>query len=292
MRSNGVKIRKAVFPAAGFGTRFLPATKAIPKEMLPLIDKPLIQYSVEEAKRSGLEEVIIVTGMGKTAIEDHFDVSFELEMLLKERNKTEILKMIEELSNFIHFSYTRQKKPLGLGHAIHCAKNLVGMEPFAVFLSDDVIDAKIPVMKQMVHTFRQYPYSILAVQRVPKKEVHHYGIIEAKKICPRIYKVIDMVEKPHPHDAPSNLAIIGRYILAPEIFNALEQIRPGKGGEIQLTDGLKMLSRTQPIYAYEFEGNRYDAGDKLGFLKANVSFALNTPGINKEFRSFLRGLNL
>jgi len=285
-------IRKAVFPAAGFGTRFLPVTKAIPKEMLPLLDKPLIQYSVEEAKKSGLEEVIIVTGMGKTAIEDHFDVSFELEILLKEKNKTDILKMVEEVSNLIHFSYTRQKKPLGLGHAIHCAKNLVGKEPFAVFLSDDVINAKIPVMKQMIKVFRQYPSTILAVQRVPRKEVHHYGIIDAKKIGPRVYKVIDMVEKPHPKNAPSNLAIIGRYILTPEIFYALEETRPGKGGEIQLTDGLRKLSKKQPIYAYEFEGDRYDAGDKLGFLMANVSFALNRSDIKKEFRRFLKGLDI
>jgi len=285
-------IRKAVFPAAGFGTRFLPVTKAIPKEMLPLLDKPLIQYSVEEAKKSGLEEVIIVTGMGKTAIEDHFDVSFELEILLKEKNKTDILKMVEEVSNLIHFSYTRQKKPLGLGHAIHCAKNLVGKEPFAVFLSDDVINAKIPVMKQMIKVFRQYPSTILAVQRVPRKEVHHYGIIDAKKIGPRVYKVIDMVEKPHPKNAPSNLAIIGRYILTPEIFYALEETRPGKGGEIQLTDGLRKLSKKQPIYAYEFEGDRYDAGDKLGFLMANVSFALKRGDIKKEFRRFLKGLDI
>ena len=285
-------IRKAVFPAAGFGTRFLPATKAIPKEMLPLLDKPLIQYSVEEAKESGLEEVIIVTGMGKTAIEDHFDVSFELEILLKEKNKTDILKMVEEVSNLIHFSYTRQKKPLGLGHAIYCAKNLVGKEPFAVFLSDDVIKAKIPVMKQMIKVFRQYPSTILAVQRVPRKEVHHYGIIDAKKIGPRVYKVIDMVEKPHPKNAPSNLAIIGRYILTPEIFYALEETRPGKGGEIQLTDGLRKLSKKQPIYAYEFEGDRYDAGDKLGFLMANVSFALNRGDLKKEFRRFLKGLDI
>lgn len=287
-----MKIRKAVFPAAGFGTRFLPATKAIPKEMLPLLDKPLIQYSVEEAKGSGLEEVIIVTGMGKTAIEDHFDVSFELEILLKEKNKKDILQMVEEVSNLIHFSYTRQKKPLGLGHAILCAKNLVGMEPFAVFLSDDVIDAKIPVMRQMMKAFQQHPFTILAVQRVPTKDVHHYGIIEAKKIGPRLYKVIDMVEKPHPKAAPSNLAIIGRYILTPEIFHALEETKPGKGGEIQLTDGLKLLSKTQPIYAYEFEGDRYDAGDKLGFLKANVSFALKSSAINKEFRRFLKGIRL
>lgn len=286
-----MKIRKAVFPAAGFGTRFLPATKAIPKEMLPLIDKPLIQYSVEEAKKSGLEEVIIITGMGKTAIEDHFDVSFELEMLLKERNKTDMLKMIEELSNFIHFSYTRQKKPMGLGHAIHCAKNLVGMEPFAVFLSDDVIDSHIPVMKQMINVFHRYPCTILAVQRVPKKEVHHYGIIEARKIEPRVYEVLDMVEKPHPSNAPSNLAIIGRYILMPEIFKALEETKPGRSGEIQLTDGLKVLSRKQPIYAYEFEGERFDAGDKLGFIKANVSFALKRPDINKSFKKFLKEIS-
>lgn len=285
-----MKIRKAVFPAAGFGTRFLPATKAIPKEMLPLLDKPLIQYSVEEAKDSGLKEVIIVTGMGKTAIEDHFDVSFELEILLKEKNKKDILKMVEEVSNLIHFSYTRQKKPLGLGHAIHCAKNLVGTEPFAVFLSDDVIDAKIPVMRQMSKAFQRHPFTMLAVQRVPRKDVHNYGIIEAKKIGPRLYKVIDMVEKPHPKTAPSNLAIIGRYILTPEIFQALEQTRPGKGGEIQLTDGLKLLSKTQPIYAYEFEGDRYDAGDKLGFLKANVSFALKNSHIRKDFRAFLKGI--
>lgn len=287
-----MKIRKAVFPAAGFGTRFLPATKAIPKEMLPLIDKPLIQYSVEEAKNSGLEEVIIVTGMGKTAIEDHFDVSFELEILLKEKKKAEILDMIETVSNLIHFSYTRQKKPMGLGHAIHCAKNLVGNEPFAVFLSDDVIDAKTPVMKQMAAVFHKYPSTILAVQRVPRSEVHHYGIIKAKKIEPRVYQVLDMMEKPHPKDAPSNLAIIGRYILMPEIFGAIEETKPGKAGEIQLTDGLKLLLKSQPVYAYEFDGDRYDAGDKLGFLKANVSFALNRHDIGKEFRKFLRGLDL
>lgn len=287
-----MKIQKAVFPAAGFGTRFLPATKAIPKEMLPLIDKPLIQYSVEEAKSSGLRDVIIVTGMGKTAIEDHFDVAFELEILLKEKKKMDILRMVEEVSNLAQFSYTRQKKPLGLGHAIHCAKNLVGMEPFAVFLSDDIIDAKVPVMKQMIDVFHHYPSTILAVQQVPMKDVSHYGIIKAKKIGNRLFKVTDMVEKPNPKDAPSNLAIIGRYILMPEIFGMLEQTSAGKGGEIQLTDGLKLLSKKQPIYAYEFEGNRYDAGDKLGFLKANVSFAIKNPTIKKEFMKFLKGLNL
>ncbi|HBO84689.1 MAG: UTP--glucose-1-phosphate uridylyltransferase [Deltaproteobacteria bacterium GWC2_42_11] len=285
-----MNIKKAVFPAAGFGTRFLPATKAIPKEMLPLIDKPLIQYSVEEAKKSGLEEIIIITGMGKTAIEDHFDISFELESLLKEKGKKEVLKMIQEASNLIHFSYTRQKKPLGLGHAILCAKNLVGREPFAVFLSDDVIDSRVPVMKQMVSVFNKYPATILAVQRVPKKEVHKYGIIKAEKVKDRLYRVFDMVEKPHPSDAPSNLAIIGRYILSPEIFDALEKTRHGAGGEIQLTDGLRKIVKEQDVYALEFEGTRYDAGDKLGFLMANVSYALKRDDLKDDFKRFLKGL--
>lgn len=285
-----MQIKKAVFPAAGFGTRFLPATKAIPKEMLPLIDKPLIQYSVEEAKKSGLEEIIIITGMGKTAIEDHFDISFELESLLKEKGKKDVLGMIEEVSNLIHFSYTRQKKPLGLGHAILCAKNLVSREPFAVFLSDDVIDSRVPVMKQMVSVFNKYPATILAVQRVPKKDVHKYGIIKAEKVKDRLYRVLDMVEKPHPSDAPSNLAIIGRYILSPEIFDALEMTKHGAGGEIQLTDGLRKIVKEQDVYALEFEGTRYDAGDKLGFLMANVSYALKRNDIKDGFRKFLKGL--
>ena len=284
-----MKIKKAVFPAAGFGTRFLPATKAIPKEMLPLVDKPLIQYAVEEAKASGLSEIIIVTGMGKTAIEDHFDTSFELEMLLRERDKTELLKMIEDVSGMVHFAYTRQKKPLGLGHAIGITKNLINNEPFAVFLSDDIIDSKTPAMKQMVEVFKRYGTSILAVQKVPKSQAHLYGIIKGKKVAPGVYKVLDLVEKTK-SNPPSDLAIIGRYILTPGIFNALEETKPGKGGEIQLTDALKILIRTQDVFAFEFEGTRYDAGDKLGFLKANVSLALKRPDLKADLRKFLRNI--
>lgn len=284
-------IKKAVFPAAGFGTRFLPATKAIPKEMLPLVDKPLIQYAVEEAKASGLSEIVIVTGMGKTAIEDHFDTSFELEMLLRERDKTELLKMIENVSGLTHFSYTRQKKPLGLGHAIGITQNLINNEPFAVFLSDDIIDSEVPVMKQMTEVFKKYGTSILAVQKVPKSQAHMYGVIKGKKVAPGVYKVLDLVEKPK-SNPPSNLAIIGRYILTPGIFAALEETKPGKGGEIQLTDALRILMRTQAIYAFEFEGTRYDAGDKLGFLKANISLALKRPELKAELRKFLKDIKL
>ncbi len=286
-----MELKKAVFPAAGFGTRFLPATKAIPKEMLPLVDKPLIQYAVEEAHHSGLKEIIIVTGMGKTAIEDHFDTSFELEILLKERGKHETLKMIENISDLVHFAYTRQKKPLGLGHAIHITKNLINNEPFAVFLGDDVIDAKVPVMRQMSRVFERLHSTVLAVQRVPKAQTHLYGIIKGRKVAPRIYKVEDLVEKPKAN-APSNLAIIGRYALTPGIFEAIEETKPGKGGEIQLTDALRILLKKEDIYAYEFEGTRYDAGDKLGFLKANVAFGLKHREIKDEFRAFLKNLRI
>ena len=286
-----MKLKKAVFPAAGFGTRFLPATKAIPKEMLPLVDKPLIQYAVEEAHHSGLKEIIIVTGMGKTAIEDHFDTSFELEILLKERGKHETLKMIENISDLVHFAYTRQKKPLGLGHAIHITKNLINNEPFAVFLGDDVIDAKVPVMRQMSRVFERLHSTVLAVQRVPKSQTHLYGIIKGRKVAPRIYKVEDLVEKPKAN-APSNLAIIGRYALTPGIFGAIEETKPGKGGEIQLTDALRILLKKEDIYAYEFEGTRYDAGDKLGFLKANVAFGLKHREIKDDFRAFLKNLRI
>ncbi|MBI5237097.1 MAG: UTP--glucose-1-phosphate uridylyltransferase GalU [Deltaproteobacteria bacterium] len=282
-------VKKAVFPAAGFGTRFLPATKAIPKEMLPLVDKPLIQYVVEEAQASGLKEMIIVTGMGKTAIENHFDTSFELEILLKERGKHELLRVIENISDLVHFAYTRQKKPLGLGHAIHVTKNLINDEPFAVFLGDDIIDARVPAMKQMISVFKKYGSSILAVQRVHPKEARLYGIIKGAEIAPGVHKVMDLVEKPK-GKAPSNLAIIGRYILTPGIFNAIENTRPGRGGEIQLTDALRILLKKEDIFAYEFAGDRYDAGDRLGFLKANVTFALKRPDIRGEFRKFLRGL--
>ncbi len=284
-------IKKAVFPAAGFGTRFLPATKAIPKEMLPLVDKPLIQYVIEEAKHSGLSEMIIVTGMGKTAIEDHFDTSFELEKLLQERGKTELLKMIENVSGLAHFAYTRQKKPLGLGHAISITRNLINNEPFAVFLGDDIIDSHVPAMKQMINVFHQYNSTILAVQKVPKSQAHLYGVIKGQKVAPGVYRVLDLVEKPR-ENPPSNLAIIGRYILTPGIFDALDKTEPGKGGEIQITDGLKILMDTQAIYAFEVEGDRYDAGDKLGFLKANVNLALKRSEIKTEFRKFLKGLKL
>ncbi len=284
-------IKKAVFPAAGFGTRFLPATKAIPKEMLPLVDKPLIQYVIEEAKHSGLSEMIIVTGMGKTAIEDHFDTSFELEKLLQERGKTELLKMIENVSGLAHFAYTRQKKPLGLGHAISITRNLINNEPFAVFLGDDIIDSRVPAMKQMINVFHQYNSTILAVQKVPRNQAHLYGVIKGQKVAPGVYRVLDLVEKPK-ENPPSNLAIIGRYILTPGIFDALEKTEPGKGGEIQITDGLKILMDTQAIYAFEVEGDRYDAGDKLGFLKANVNLALKRSEIKTEFRKFLKGLKL
>lgn len=286
-----MKIKKAVFPAAGFGTRFLPATKAIPKEMLPLVDKPLIQYSVEEARASGLKEIIIVTGMGKTAIEDHFDTSFELEILLKERGKHELLKVMEEVSTLVHFAYTRQKKPLGLGHAIHITKNLINNEPFAVFLSDDVIDSRVPVMKQMAGVYNKYRSTILAVERVPEKQAHLYGIVSGKEVAPGVYRVTDLVEKPK-GVPPSNLAIIGRYILSPGIFGALDITKPGKGGEIQLTDALRLLLKKEAVYAYEFKGTRYDAGDKMGFLKANVSFALKRPDMKNAFKRFLKGLEL
>ena len=284
-------INKAVLPAAGFGTRFLPATKAIPKEMLPLVDKPLIQYVVEEAHASGLKELIIVTGMGKTAIEDHFDTSFELEILLKERGKKELLRMIEEISNLVNVAYTRQKKPLGLGHAINITRNLINNEPFAVLLGDDIIDAKVPAMKQMTEVYRRYGSSVLAVQKVPRSQAHLYGVIKGKKVAPGVHRVIDLVEKPKT-EPPSNLAIIGRYILTPGIFKALDNTRPGKGGEIQLTDAIKILLETEEVYAYEFEGTRYDAGDKLGFLQATVSYALKRPELKADFTRFLKKLQL
>jgi len=284
-----MKITKAIFPAAGFGTRFLPATKAIPKEMLPLVDKPLIQYSVEEAKKSGFEEIIIVTGMGKTAIEDHFDTSVELEMLLKERKKKEVLTMIRKISNMVHFAYTRQKEPLGLGHAIYITKNLVGREPFAVFLSDDIIDSKVPVMKQLLKVYKSRKASVLAVQKVPRKKAHLYGIIKGKKVAPGIYRVADLVEKPK-SSPPSNLAVIGRYILTPGIFDALDETPRGRGGELQLTDGLRNLLKKEEIYACEFEGTRFDAGDKMGFLEANISYALKRKDMAGELKRFLRGI--
>jgi len=291
------KVRKAVFPAAGLGTRFLPATKAQPKEMLPIVDKPIIQYGVEEALHSGIQNIIIVTGRGKTAIEDHFDVSFELENLLETRGKKELLSIVHNISDMINVSYTRQKEALGLGHAVLRAMELVGDEPFAVVLADDVIEAETPCLRQLldIHTFFQAP--VLAVMEVPPESISAYGCIDAEPVQhngsgDRVFRIRDMVEKPKPENAPSNLAIIGRYVLTPEIFDSLQSIDPGSGGEIQLTDALKHLLRNRPIYAYRFEGTRYDAGDKLGFLKATVEYALRRHDLGGPFREYLKGLKL
>ena len=285
-------ITKAVFPAAGMGTRFLPATKASPKEMLPLVDKPLIQYVIEEAVDAGIEEVVLVTGRGKRAIEDHFDVAFELEEDLKAKGKHKLLSEVQRIANMVTFCYIRQKKALGLGHAVLTSKRVVGNEPFAVLLGDDIIDSDVPALKQMMVVYERYPSTILAIQKIPKSQTQHYGIIDAKEIGDGIYIVKDLVEKPAPHEAPSNLAIIGRYILTPEIFGELERTRPGKGGEIQLTDGLRLLMERQPIYAYEVKGVRHDAGDKLGFLKATVEFGLKNEEFGAEFRNYLQQLKL
>jgi len=286
------RITKAVFPAAGLGTRFLPATKASPKEMMPLVDKPLIQYVVEEAVASGIEEVVVITGRGKRAIEDHFDVAFELEEDLKAKGKHKLLSEMQRIANLVTFCYIRQKKALGLGHAVLTAKRVVGDDSFAVLLGDDIIDSKVPALRQMMDVYQRHPATILAIQKVPKSQTQHYGIIDAKRIEDGVYLVKDLVEKPSPGEAPSNLAIIGRYILTPGIFGALELTKPGKGGEIQLTDGLRLLMQKEPIYAYEFEGDRHDAGDKLGFLKATVEFALKNEEFGDAFRSYLKKLKL
>jgi UTP--glucose-1-phosphate uridylyltransferase len=292
-----VKVRKAVFPAAGLGTRFLPATKAQPKEMLPLVDKPLIQYGVEEAIHSGVQNIIIVTGRGKTAIEDHFDVSFELEHLLETRNKKDLLATVRAVSDMINVAYVRQKEALGLGHAVLRARELVGNEPFAVILSDDVIDAEVPALRQLLDVYEFYSAPVLALMEVPKEQISAYGVVDAEPVGhnggrDRLYRIRNLVEKPKAQDAPSNLAIIGRYVLTPEVFQSIETIEPGSGGELQLTDGLKHLLRSRPIYGYRFEGTRYDAGDKLGFLKATVEFALKRYDLGDEFRSYLKSLHI
>ncbi len=291
------RVRKAVFPAAGLGTRFLPATKAQPKEMLPLVDKPLIQYGVEEAMHSGIQNIIIVTGRGKSSIEDHFDVSFELEQLLESKNKTEMLSMVRSISDMIDVSYVRQKEALGLGHAILRAKELVGNEPFAAVLSDDIISSETPCIRQLLDVYEFYGASVLALMEVPKDQISAYGVVDAELVADngrenRLYRIRNMVEKPKAEEAPSNLAIIGRYILTPEIFKCVEAIEPGRGGEIQLTDALKYMLRNRPIYGLKFEGTRYDAGDKLGFLKATVEFALDRHDLGQPFREYLKGLAL
>ncbi len=289
------KVRKAVFPAAGLGTRFLPATKAMPKEMLPLVDKPIIQYGVEEAVASGCDQIIIITGRGKQAIEDHFDVSYELEKMLEERGKTDLLQIVRQISDLIHIAYVRQKEALGLGHAVLTARELVGDEPFAVLLADDVIDAEVPCLKQMMEVFNRMQCSVLATQVVEGPGISAYGVLDAKPVPGsngKLYEVMNLVEKPRPEEAPSNLAVIGRYILTPTVFETLSDIKAGAGGELQLTDGLKQLLKKEKIYGYVFEGKRHDTGDKLGFLKATVEFALKRADLGGPLREYLKSLNL
>jgi UTP--glucose-1-phosphate uridylyltransferase len=288
-----MNVRKGVFPAAGLGTRFLPATKAQPKEMLPLVDKPTIQYVVEEAVASGLSEIVIVTGRGKRAIEDHFDAAFELEYYLNDRGKMEELAQIKTISEMASVSYVRQKEPLGLGHAILCARSLVGPEPFGVFLGDDIIGgAPTPCMRQLLDVFEKYDGPVIAVERVPRERIHQYGVIAGRPLDGRVWEITDLVEKPRAEDAPSDLAIIGRYVLTPDIFAILAETRPDRRGEIQLTDALRTLRQGRKMYALEFEGKRYDTGDKLGFLKATVEFALARPDLGDDFRAYLKSLAL
>jgi UTP--glucose-1-phosphate uridylyltransferase len=288
-----MSVRKAVFPAAGLGTRFLPATKAQPKEMLPLVDKPTIQYVVEEAVASGIEQIIIVTGRGKRAIEDHFDAAFELEYFLHDRGKTEELAQIKTISELASVCYVRQKEPLGLGHAILCARPLVGAEPFAVFLGDDIIGgAATPCMRQLLDVYDKYEGPVIAVERVPRERISQYGVIAARPLGGNVFEIQDLVEKPQPADAPSDLAIIGRYVLTPDLFAILAETRADARGEIQLTDALRTLRTQRPMYAVEFEGKRYDTGDKLGFLKATVEFALARPDLADAFRAYLKSLPL
>ena len=289
-----MKIRKAVFPAAGLGTRFLPATKAQPKEMLPLVDKPIIQYVIEEAVAAGLTKIIIVTGRGKNAIEDHFDTSYELEKMLEARGKTDLLEQVRAVSNMINVSYVRQGESLGLGHAVLMARDLVGDEPFAVMLGDDIIDNPVPCMKQMVEVFERHQGPVIAVHQVPRSEISAYGVIDGtpEPGNGRVYRIRDLVEKPRAEAAPSDLAIIGRYILTPDIFDCLESTSRDEGGEIQLTNGLRALRQRREMYGYRFEGVRHDAGNKLGFLKATVEFALKREDLGGPFREYLKSLKL
>lgn len=280
------RIKKAVFPAAGLGTRFLPATKASPKEMLPIVDKPMIQYAVEEAQKCGINEFIVITGKSKRAIENHFDSAFELEETLKLKGKHAMLEEIRKLDN-LHFAYIRQNAPLGLGHAIYCSKPFVNDEPFAVVLSDDIIDPDDDLLGKMIKLYDQYQSPILALQRMPKSEIHNYGVIAGKEIKKNLYKVTGMVEKPKPSDAPSDLAIIGRYILTSDIFKYIEKVKPGKGGEIQLTDAINAMLKKKPVYGFLFEGKRYDAGDKVGFLTATVELGLKNPAVKSDFKKYL-----
>jgi UTP--glucose-1-phosphate uridylyltransferase len=286
-------VRKAVFPAAGLGTRFLPATKAQPKEMLPLVDKPIIQYGVEEAVAAGCDQIIIITGRGKSAIEDHFDVSYELETMLEQKGKLDLLKIVRQISDMIYVAYVRQKEALGLGHAILTARELVGNEPFAALLADDVIDAKVPVLKQLMEVFNEKQQSVIAIQPIEGAAISSYGVIKGKEVAGsrgKLFEVLDLVEKPNLADAPSNLAVLGRYVLTPTVFETLSDIKPGAGGELQLTDGLRELLKREKMYACVYEGRRHDTGDKLGFLKATVEFALKREDLGGAFREYLKTL--
>ena len=282
-----MKVRKAIIPAAGLGTRFLPATKAQPKEMLPIVDKPTIQYIIEEAVASGIEEILIITGRNKKSIEDHFDKSVELEMELEKAGKQEMLELVRGISDMVDIHYIRQKEPRGLGHAIYCAKSFVGNEPFAVMLGDDVVESEVPCLKQLIDCFNEYKTTILGVQTVAPENVNKYGIVDGIHIEDRVYKVKRLVEKPAVEEAPSNVAILGRYIITPQIFEILENTKPGKGNEIQLTDALETLIKNEAMYAYDFEGRRYDVGDKLGFLQATVEFALKREELREGFIEYL-----
>ncbi len=286
------KVRKAVFPAAGLGTRFLPATKASPKEMLPLVDKPLIQYSVEEAVASGVDSILIITGRDKAAIENHFDISFELEQLLKEKGKNDMFDLVRSISDIAKISYTRQKEALGLGHAIYQAKDFVGNEPFAALLADDVVDAEKPALRQMIEVFEKYDAPVIATMQIEGEAISRFGVIDADEVEPNVYRIKDMVEKPPYADAPSDLAIIGRYIFTPDIFDAIERTKPGAGGEIQITDAMRLLLKDRPFYAVKLDGVRHDAGDKLGFLIATVEFALKRDDLGEDFRKYLKSLKI
>ncbi|MGH4052345.1 MAG: UTP--glucose-1-phosphate uridylyltransferase GalU [Clostridium sp.] len=285
-----MRVKKAIIPAAGLGTRFLPATKALPKEMLPIVDKPTMQYIIEEAIESGIEEILIITGRNKKSIEDHFDKSVELELELENKNKDELLKQVRDISNMVNIHFIRQKEPKGLGHAINCARGFVGNEPFAVMLGDDIVDADTPCLKQLMDCFEEKGTTILGVQEVDKENVDKYGIVDGVQVSGNVYKVNNLVEKPRVDLAPSNVAILGRYIITPEIFDILDVALPGKGGEIQLTDALKTLIETQEMNAYIFDGRRYDVGDKLGFLQATVEFALKRDELKVPFMEYLQTL--
>jgi UTP--glucose-1-phosphate uridylyltransferase len=287
-----MKVKKAAFPAAGLGTRFLPATKAQPKEMLPLVDKPLIQYGVEEAIASGIDNIIIITGRGKNAIEDHFDVSFELEKILEQRGETELLAIVRDISDMINLAYVRQKEALGIGHALLTAQELIGDQPFACFLGDDIIDSDIPCTRQLLNVFYEKQHPVVAIEEVDPNDVSSYGIIAGNEVGDGLFEITDMIEKPSREEAPTNLAIIGRYILTPDLFDLLKKVGRDTKGEIQLTNGLRLLLKQRPIFGYKFRGKRYDAGNKLGFLKATVEFALKRKDLGEPFRKYLLSLKL